>query len=122
MASKFRGASVYWNGRRIASAVSGSHTPSTSGGEDVITEDGLEDVTDGAEINEVQVERALKVAGDGLNLKIHDRGKLAVSPVNGQIITIPNCVVMEVPTQWDHKAGTMTGTLRFRGGKATYTG
>jgi hypothetical protein len=122
MASKYRPPSAYWNGRRIASAVSGSHTPSTSGGEDVITEDGYMGVTDGAEINEVQIERAMKVTGDGLNLSIHEVGTLTLSPVNGQVLTIPNCTVMERPSSWDHKAGTMTGSFRFRGGKATYTG
>jgi len=122
MASKFRGASVFWKGKRFAYAVSGSYTPSTSGGEDVITEDGFQDVTDGAEINEIQVQEAIPFIGSGLVLDVHDRGTVTVSLVRGRTITIQNAVVMEAPSEWDHVKGTMTGSYRFRGGKATKVG
>ena len=122
MASKFRGASVFWKGRRFANQVSGSYTPSTSGGEDVITEDGLQDVTDGAEINEVQIQVAKPYLGSDIVLDVHDRGKLTVSLVDGRTITIDNAVVMEAPSEWAHDKGTMTGSYRFRGGKATKVG
>ena len=121
MASKFRGASVYWNGKRIASAVSGSFTPAMAG-DDVITEDGFQDVSDGAKTTDIQIERATPVAGDGLTLHLGDRGTVTVAPINGQVVTLKPAIVMEAPASWDHKAGTMTGTLRFHGGEPKYIG
>jgi hypothetical protein len=122
MASKFRAASTFWNGKRMSYATNGEWTPSTSGGEDVITEDGFQDVTDGAEINEVSIDYAIPYLGTGIVLKVHDRGTLTVAAPNTQVITMPNCVVMEAPVTWDHVKGTMTGKYRFRCGKATRTG
>lgn len=122
MASQYRPVSVYSNGKRIASATNGEWTPSTSGGEDVIDEDGHQGVTGGAEINEVTIDRAIKYLGDGHVLKVGDMVTVTLGTVNTQVITIPNMTVMEVPVTWDHVKGTVTGKLRFRGGKATRTG
>lgn len=119
MASKFRGASLYWNGRRVASATSGSYTP-TMAGEDVITEDGFQDVSDGAETTDVQIERATPIVGDNFDLRLGDRGTVTLYPVNGKVITLKPAVVMEAPATWDNRTGTMTGTMRFHGGRPKY--
>jgi hypothetical protein len=117
MASKFRGASLYWNGRRVASATSGSYTP-TMAGEDVITEDGFQDVSDGAWTTDIQIERATPIVGDGFAFNLGDRGTVTLYPVNGKTVTLKPAVVMESPQSWDNRTGTMTGTVRFHGGKA----
>jgi hypothetical protein len=121
MASKFGPSSFYWKGRRLSETATGDFSHKMAG-EDIVTEDGFVDVSDGVHTSDVNLDFSVLRAGNPVKLTPGDRGNVSLSPVNGRVVQIQNATVMEASYSWDVKTGITTGKVVLHGGKPKYIG
>lgn len=124
MASRFRWASCYVNGRRVAQATDGTYSIKGNG-EDIITEDGWDGHSDGAITTEMSLNRAIPVGGDNMSLEeaLLNRQyvKVTWASLNGKVFQ-SEMRITDISFNGDHRAGTQTAALSATGGKPELIG
>jgi hypothetical protein len=124
MASRYRAQSIYVEGKRIAFATESS-VELKLGGETIITEDGIDGVTDGPISVDWSITRAIPVAGDGTSLEAYfvqgKYVKITCAPLNGKVLTFTGRI-MSVSFQGSHANSTETSSLSGVGWKPEFVG
>jgi hypothetical protein len=124
MASKYRWASCFVDGRRVAYSTEGSYEI-TENGEPMITEDGWNGESDGVILTSMNLTRACPVGGDGLTLEetLLQRKyvKITWASLNGKIFT-SEMKIKTASFSGNHNSGAQNGTITAAGGKPEIVG